>query len=76
MKKLPCINCPVLAICVAKKEIKCEILLNFLNRFYETSSYPHWLRMLQLLRKTLRGNWYVCGVNDKYLSVKRNKVLV
>jgi len=74
-KDLPCISCPVLAICVLKKEIKCKILLKFLQHYYETSRYPHWPQMLRTLRETLRGNWCVVGGNSSIYKVEKDRKL-
>lgn len=61
MIKLPCENCPVLAICVAKKTIKCKLLLKALEYYMNNEPYSNtaWSDTSKLIKKVLRGNWHI-----------------
>lgn len=73
-KDLPCINCPVLAICINKDIIQCPIVSTFLQDYYKSSAYPHWPQMLRTLRETLRGEWTTVWINSKIVAIKRYHV--
>lgn len=70
---LPCMGCPVLAICVTKKIINCEILLDFLTKYQRLARFPMWGQMLSHVRETLRGNWCVVGSNDQITFLEKDR---
>ena len=65
--KIPCEDCLILPMCRNRKVIRCEILLKALNQFVH-EPYSNYSRsnMSKLVKKTLRGNWFV--VVTKYNS--------
>lgn len=73
MSDLPCLKCPVLAICVTKKIINCSLLLDFLNKYQRVAKHPMWNRMLRLVRKTLRGDWCVVGINNQVTFLEKDR---
>lgn len=79
MTKLPCEDCLILPMCMNRKVIRCEILLKALNQFIDkTYSNNSWSNMSKLVKKTLRGNWYVITEynSSQISSVKKYKVVI
>ena len=70
---LPCLKCPVLAMCIAQKFIKCELILKFLNDYQRIARFPQWPNMLSLVRETLRGNWCVVGYNFDITFLEKDR---
>lgn len=70
---LPCLKCPVLAICVTREFIDCPIILKFLNDYQLKSEWPEWSNMLSLLREILRGHWYTVGYNDDVIFLEKDR---
>ena len=71
--ELPCLKCPVLAICVAKKMIECPLLLKFLTEYQRIARFPMWGDMLNHVRKTLRGNWCIVGYNGDIVFLEKDR---
>lgn len=70
---LPCPDCPVLAMCVSKKIIKCELVLDFLTKYQRQARFPMWGHMLTHVRETLRGNWCVVGYNEQIVLLEKDR---
>jgi hypothetical protein len=73
MRDLPCLKCPVLAMCIAKKNIDCSLLIDFLTKYQRIARYPMWGYMLAHVRATLRGDWCVVGVNDRITHLEKDR---
>ncbi len=75
IEKCPCIECICLAICINRKEINCILLLKFLNKYNEKLYYPEWPNLLEHLRKILKGEWCVVGVNNLIYKVQKDRMV-
>lgn len=78
MAKLPCEDCLILPICINRKVIRCEILLKALNQFIDKPySNNSWSNMSRLVKKTLRGNWFVVTeYNSSQISSVQNSNII
>ena len=74
MIKCPCEECVLLAMCVSRTELKCSILLKFLNKSSAKLIYPEWPNLLDSMSKTLRGNWCVVGLDEDIYKVQKDRV--
>lgn len=70
--KIPCVNCIILAICINQDTLRCNILLDFLDK-YQNSSYQTWTKILASIRNTLKGHWCVVGINDRITKVQKDR---
>lgn len=61
---LPCLKCPVLAMCIHRKIIKCPLLLHFLNRYINNFDNLLWIEMINFVNKTLKGPWAMTGCKE------------
>jgi len=73
LEDLPCLKCPVLALCIAQKNIKCSLVIDFLTKYQREAKYPMWPNMLSHIRETLRGNWCVVGLNDEIVFLEKDR---
>lgn len=71
---LPCMKCPVLAVCVGQRITDCSLLLDFLNKYQRIAKFPMWPNMLTNVRETLRGNWCVVGVNNRITYIEKDRL--
>jgi hypothetical protein len=72
MNKCPCKECITLAICINREELKCSLLLKYLNETYINSVYPMSSKILNNMSEILRGSWGLMGVNNSIHTVRRN----
>jgi hypothetical protein len=71
--KLPCEDCILLPICSNKKNLNCKLLIKFLSKCMNKLNYPDWPNMLDLVRKTLNGNWCVVSINRHVTKVQKDR---
>lgn len=70
---IPCEECISLAMCVAKTDIDCSIILGYLNQRYPTSTYPEWPNISKRICKVLRGTWCVVALNNSVYKLQKNR---
>ena len=72
--EIPCIKCLIRPLCMNKKTIRCEILLDYLDNV-KYNTYPMWSIITGQLREAFKGNWCVVGINNKATKIQRDRKL-
>ncbi len=72
--KCPCEECICLAICMNREDLKCSLLLEYLNETYINSVYPASSEIICNVREILKGDWGFVGSNNVIYKVHRNGV--
>lgn len=70
MNDLPCLTCPVLAICVGKKNIDCQILIDYLGSIRTKNSRVDYLKVVRSIQEIFKKSMIVISNQIVYTNGK------
>ena len=76
---LPCLKCPVLAICVGKKNIECQILIDYLGSIRTKNSRVNYLKAVHSIQEIFKKSIIVSSnqviyTNGKEIGTKMSNI--
>jgi len=69
---IPCLKCPVLAICMGKKNIDCQILVDYLGSI--KNSRVNYIKAVRSIQETFKKSIIVFNFNNQKVNTDRKEI--